>query len=92
MSKHVAMVVKKDDKLLFVKRALTKKSLPGIWSFPSGTIEEGELPTLTAVREVKEELNLDVISTKVFLLFSIFRVIVLFIIFQEKIGSLNESS
>jgi len=60
MKKHVAIVIKKEDKYIFVKRASTKKTLQNIWSFPSGTVEENELPIQTAIRETKEELNLDV--------------------------------
>lgn len=65
MNEHVGMVIKRKDELLFIKRSLTSKSLPGIWAFPSGTIEEGESPIQTAMREVKEELNLNVISAEV---------------------------
>lgn len=65
MKRHTAMVIKRNDKLLFIKRSLTVKSLPGIWLFPTGTIEPGESPRDTAIREAKEELNLDIISTKI---------------------------
>ena len=61
MKSHAAIVLRNGDKILFVQRAATKKSLPNIWAFPSGTIEEGETAEMTAVREAKEELGLDVV-------------------------------
>lgn len=65
INEHVGIVIKRNDEYLFIKRALTKKSLPGIWTFPSGTIEEGEAPITTAIRETMEELNLKVTSAKI---------------------------
>jgi len=64
MNKHAMMVIMDGDKMLFVKRSMDKKTLPGIWAYPSGTIEDGESAVTTAIREAKEELNLNVISTK----------------------------
>jgi mutator protein MutT len=61
MKDHVALVlINKDKKILFVKRSMKKKTLPGIWSFPSGTIETRETVFETAVREAKEELGVEV--------------------------------
>lgn len=61
MKTHAAIVIRNDkNEILFVKRSMMKKTLPGIWSFPSGTVEEGESSFDTAVREAKEELNIDV--------------------------------
>ena len=65
MQDHVALIIIRDNKTLFVRRSLKKKALPGLWAFASGTIEMGETPLQTAKREVKEELNLDLKSGKV---------------------------
>ncbi|GGC48333.1 hypothetical protein GCM10011386_45690 [Parapedobacter defluvii] len=35
-------------------------NLPLKWEFPGGKVEPGEDETLTIVREIKEELNLDI--------------------------------
>lgn len=53
----VAMIYN-GDKILFVKRSLDDNFHPGTWSLPGGGVEEGESPTEAVVREVKEELNL----------------------------------
>ncbi|MBI2047523.1 MAG: NUDIX hydrolase [Parcubacteria group bacterium] len=59
MKNHAAIILRDGDKVLFVQRSANKKSLPNIWAFPSGTIEEGESPEETIVREAKEELSID---------------------------------
>jgi len=61
MKNHVAIVIQ-DNKgnVLFIKRSMKKSTLPGAWSFPSGTCEEGESVETTACREAKEELDIKV--------------------------------
>lgn len=61
MKEHVAIVIRnKDNDILFIKRSMNKKTLPGAWSFPSGTVEEGERINDTAIREAMEELGIDI--------------------------------
>ncbi len=60
MEHHAALVIKHDNKFLFIQRAFTKKTLPGAWSFPSGTVEPKESINETAVREAEEELGIEV--------------------------------
>lgn len=61
MKKHVAIVImNKDNKILFIQRSMTKKTLPGAWSFPSGTSEVGENIYETTIREAEEELGVNV--------------------------------
>ncbi len=40
---------------------LIKSQSGGHWSFPKGHVEPGESETATAVREVKEETNIDIV-------------------------------
>ncbi len=65
MKNHAALIIHNRDKILFVKRSSLKKTLPNIWAFPSGTMEEGETSEQTAIREAKEELKCDIVVEKV---------------------------
>jgi mutator protein MutT len=67
MKTHAVIVlINEKNELLFVKRSMKKKTLPGIWSFASGTMEEGENPLQTVRREAIEELGVNVNPEKVF--------------------------
>ena len=47
------------DQILIAKRP-NKKHLSGFWEFPGGKVEKGESPEYALIREVKEELNIDI--------------------------------
>jgi ADP-ribose pyrophosphatase YjhB (NUDIX family) len=51
------VILKKNDKVLLCKRS-PDKSLPNVWSIPSGKIENGEIPLDAALREFKEETDI----------------------------------
>ncbi|MBI5654800.1 NUDIX hydrolase [Candidatus Uhrbacteria bacterium] len=65
MRDHAAIMIREGEKFLFVQRSASKKTLPNIWAFPSGTIEEGEAAEVTTVREAREELGVDVEVLKI---------------------------
>ena len=48
-----------DGRVLMAKRP-EGKSLAGLWEFPGGKVEEGERPETALIRELKEELGIDV--------------------------------
>lgn len=48
----------KDKKLLLIQRGNEPKL--GLWSFPTGYVDIGDTPAETAVREAKEEADVDV--------------------------------
>ena len=57
-------LIKIDDKYLIIRRTKIKggkpNSLPEYWDIPGGMVEEGEMPKDAAIRETKEEVNLDI--------------------------------
>ena len=52
-------IVNEDDEILLSQRP-PKKHLSGLWEFPGGKVEMGETPENALIREVKEELNIDI--------------------------------
>ncbi len=54
-----AILENKSGQVLIAKRKQGKK-LAGYWEFPGGKVEEGESPEESLVRELKEEMNLDI--------------------------------
>lgn len=47
-----------DGRVLLAQRP-EGKDMAGMWEFPGGKVEPGELPDAALRREIKEELNLD---------------------------------
>lgn len=55
----VAAVIEKDGKVFSAQRDYG--FLKGKWEFPGGKIEAGETPEQALVREIKEELDTDIV-------------------------------
>jgi len=58
----VAAYLKKDGLFLITQRA--HGELKGSWEFPGGKVEQAESLTEAIIREIKEELDLDIIPLK----------------------------
>ena len=52
-------LVDADGRVLISKRP-EGKQLGGLWEFPGGKVEQGERPETALIRELKEELSIDV--------------------------------
>jgi 8-oxo-dGTP diphosphatase len=52
-------LIDSDGRVLMAKRP-EGKTLAGLWEFPGGKVEEGETPEAALIRELKEELGIDV--------------------------------
>ena len=82
----VAVILMNDRKILLVKRKYDPRK--GTWSLPAGFMEFGETTKQTAVREVKEETNLNIEVKELFGVFPGFddpRVHVVVIVYRGEI-------
>ena len=52
-------LVDPDGRVLLAERPAGKR-MAGLWEFPGGKVEVGETPEATLIRELKEELAIDV--------------------------------
>ena len=52
-------LVDSDGRVLLTERP-AGKTMAGLWEFPGGKVEAGERPEQTLIRELKEELAIDV--------------------------------
>jgi 8-oxo-dGTP diphosphatase len=52
-------LVDADGRVLLAQRP-EGKSMAGLWEFPGGKVEPGETPEACLIRELKEELSIDV--------------------------------
>jgi 8-oxo-dGTP diphosphatase len=60
-----AAVVIQNNKVLITKRPENKKH-PGCWEFPGGKVHPGEDPQDALVREMQEELGVQVVVERIF--------------------------
>ena len=55
-------LVDRDNRVLIAKRPVGKQ-MAGLWEFPGGKVHDGETPERALVRELKEELAIEVCET-----------------------------
>ena len=56
----VAVALIDSDGRILLSQRPEGKQMSGLWEFPGGKIEEGETPEVALVRELKEELSIDI--------------------------------
>jgi 8-oxo-dGTP diphosphatase len=56
----VAAALIDEDGRILVQQRPDGKAMAGLWEFPGGKVEEGELPEAALIRELYEELGIDV--------------------------------
>jgi 8-oxo-dGTP diphosphatase len=81
-----AVSIVQDGQILLVQRAFEPRK--GLWSLPAGFLEADETVEECAIREVKEETNLDVELTGLLNVYSVFddpRYICLLVVYAGKI-------
>ena len=57
-----AALVDRDNRVLLAQRP-EGKSLAGLWEFPGGKLNPGETPEAALIRELREELGIDVTAS-----------------------------
>ncbi|MCL1141013.1 8-oxo-dGTP diphosphatase MutT [Shewanella pneumatophori] len=61
---HVAVGVIKDGNRILLAKRPQELHQGGKWEFPGGKVEQGETTSEALIRELKEEVNLDVVHTE----------------------------
>lgn len=61
MNVAVAVIIDAEKRVLITRRP-EQASYGGLWEFPGGKLELGESPVSALIREIKEEVGLDVID------------------------------
>lgn len=59
MKQVTAAIIRKDDKILICQRAADDEC-GKLWEFPGGKLEDGETLEQCIIREIREELELDI--------------------------------
>ena len=59
MTVVAAALAQEDNEILLQQRA-PGRAMAGLWEFPGGKVEAGELPEAALVRELREELGIEV--------------------------------
>lgn len=61
MIKVVAAIIRNNQNEIFIAKRNQNKSQGGLWEFPGGKIEPNETEKQAIIREIKEELDMDII-------------------------------
>lgn len=62
----IGLIYNLDGRILITQRGPTL-SMAGFWEFPGGKLEPGETTEMALIREIKEEVNLEVLASDLIL-------------------------
>lgn len=54
------LLIARENKFLLLKRSEGEHNYSGFWGLPGGGVEQNETPTDAVIREVKEEMGLEI--------------------------------
>lgn len=58
----VTAIIEKNAKILFLKRSKNNNNFKGYWQLPEGKLEFGEQSEQTLIREIKEEIGMEIVN------------------------------
>lgn len=61
-----AAIIHEDQRILIAQRRMDSKNEAGKWEFPGGKVEFAESPEVCLIREIKEELGVDIRIERLF--------------------------
>lgn len=61
MIEVAAAIIENDQGQILIARRRQGKSQGGLWEFPGGKLEAGESPEACLVRELREEMNIEIV-------------------------------
>ena len=56
----VSLALINDAEEILLSKRPKNKHLAGFWEFPGGKVENGEVPEIALIREIKEELDINI--------------------------------
>ena len=62
VQQRVAIAVLRRDGQILLRQRREDETLPGLWEFPGGKVEDGETPEEAAAREVREEMGVEAVG------------------------------
>jgi len=62
----VTGILMRDNKILLCHRSASRSWYPNVWDFPGGHVEKDETDTVALIRELREELAIEILETQDF--------------------------
>lgn len=84
------LLLVKNNKFLLVKRSFSENKYSGYWGLPGGSVEKNETPTDALIREVKEELGINLPNFRLLKKYNIENI--LFNVYTYNSSEFNENS
>ena len=56
----VSLALINDNEEILLSKRPKNKHLSGFWEFPGGKVEPGEVPEIALIREIKEEIDINI--------------------------------
>ena len=56
----VSLALINDNEEILLSKRPKNKHLSGFWEFPGGKVETGEVPEIALIREIKEEIDINI--------------------------------